>query len=168
MPSDSPHPTSPNLPRSSKTTIYIRLVVLILDVISIILLLTTIALFYTWPTHHLHAGDDWTDFTLLGLILLSLTWTLFILLRPVKTTKPLHPGHTVAYELLLWLFLLAGTLAVICGGTVLDAAGTSEQVNNCWIREVEEYERDAWRCEPRVMVLQKMQISGISFGLGVG
>lgn len=132
---------------------------------AILLILITLGLFYSWPHWHDETGADWNDPMMLGILLISLIWTLFLHIRPAWTSYPLHPGHYVAWELICWVFILGGVLALLLGSTILDAVGASEQVNNCWAYSVPAYEQDAWRCEPRVMLLQKLQIASSALSL---
>jgi len=147
--------------RSRDASLVLCSIILFLDILTIPLLCITIGLFFRWAPWHELRYSDWSDALMLGVLLISLTWSLVIILRPAWTSRQLHPGYFVAWELISWLFVFGSVLSALLGSELLDMLDVDEQINNCsgW----ENDDSDPWRCEPRIMSLQKLQIAAYSF-----
>jgi len=140
-----------------------RFVIVFTDLLTMLLLCITLGLFYRWAPWREMEYSDWSDALMLGVLLISLIWTLIITLRPAWTYLPLHPGHYVAWELISWLFIFGSVLSALLGSELLDMLDIDEQINDC--SGLENHYSDSWRCKPRIMSLQKLQIAANSFAL---
>lgn len=149
-------------PRVENPQSLLRLTILTLDSIAILLVCTTLGLYYNYaPSTETSDSADWNDPLVLSTLLISLLWTLIISFRPASNPIPLHPGHLVAWELICWIFLAGCTASALTLSSLLDYVRIDEESDDC----SGEYGSRGWRCESRIVALQKLQIAAYSLAL---
>ena len=113
------------LPRQGRgSSLLMRFTVLLLNFIALICLCVNLGLYHKWAPKRSAAEvaelayyevetltiipvKYWEDPVVIVAVLLSIIWTAFIYLRPAWSRKALHPGVTIASELLLSVIILS-------------------------------------------------------------
>ncbi|KAF6231081.1 hypothetical protein HO173_010781 [Letharia columbiana] len=153
-----------------------RIVILVLDIVTIVALSISLGLYHKWipstsyPTTALKPSKhtDWTDPIVLAAVLVSFTWTSFITIRPAWTSKALHLGYYVAFEVICLVWLLACTIPAL----TLRESGFKDLVaisNTCDMGSVTLMNGDKvpWVCMPHLNTLKKLQVATYSVACAV-
>lgn len=151
---------APRIPWGETPQSHLRFTILTLDSIAILLICTTLGLYYKYaPSSESSNNADWNDPLVLGTLIISLLWTLFQSLGP--TPPPLHPGHYVAWELICWLFITGCTVSALMLSSLMHYVNLDDESDDCSSRSGSR----GWRCEPRIIALQNLQLAAYILAL---
>lgn len=172
------------LPRQGRgSSLLMRFMILILDLTAFICLCASLGLYHKWlplgqdikvdltqPDYY--AGEDyrqqenaiapavryWEDPIVIVVNLFSLVWTAFMYLRPAWTRKAFHLGAKMAFELLLFLIILACSIPAFIFSPLQPAKTMylDEEIDGYCIYNSN---RSVYYCGKDILSLRRLQVA---------